>query len=504
MLEAISILLALLIGFLLVRDFDPVRNMQPRWAAILFDAALGAGIGMGLTSIVFLFLDLAGAATPAAIFAIDIVLVSGLAWRFFRSRAGSGARTSAGEAAPGFRWTWLLAVAFGIVLVMSSGRLVQMAAAAPAGEWDAWTLWNLRAKFLAGPNGAWRYALSPLLYGTHPDYPLLLPAFVARAWKAGGSVDAIAPLVTAFAFFASLLALLVSAVALLRGAASALLAGLVTLSTTSLLIWAPAQYADIPLAFFYLASLALIFLEAAPAATGLDPSSSAGRRWALPWAGLCVGLAAWTKDEGVAYLVCILMVFFAFTLWRLGAQAAFIRSGLLLAGAAPGVLLTLWLKFFLVSTPDSLVSVSGSSLAHLTDLSRYLALAKGLWTNLLDLGSGVAHPLILLAILGILLRWKIEERYRVPALIATASLVLVFLSYCGVLLITPYGLAWQVSTSFDRLILQVWPGFLLVFFVMLRRVADTAPLPAPGKTAATRNSPAVSGKRTPGRKLKQA
>ena len=54
MLDAISILLALLIGFLLVQVFDPVRNMQPRWAATLFGAALGTGVGMGLTSIVFL------------------------------------------------------------------------------------------------------------------------------------------------------------------------------------------------------------------------------------------------------------------------------------------------------------------------------------------------------------------------------------------------------------------------------------------------------------------
>ena len=43
MLGAISILLALLIGFLLVKVLDPVGNMQPRWAATLFDGALGTG-----------------------------------------------------------------------------------------------------------------------------------------------------------------------------------------------------------------------------------------------------------------------------------------------------------------------------------------------------------------------------------------------------------------------------------------------------------------------------
>src|ERR1700733_12034153 len=303
MLEVISILLALLIGFLLVQAFDPSRDMQPRWAATLLNAALGAGIGIGLTSIVFLFLDVAGLATPPAIFSIDIALAAGLAWQCFRSRTFSAEGFNPDPAKAGFRWTWRLAIAFGVVLVIAWVRLVQMATALPVGNWDAWALWNLRAKFLAGPGGAWRYALSPLLSNSHPDYPPLLPAFVARVWKAAGSVDTLAPALTALVFFAALIALLVSAVALLRGTASALLAGLVILSTTSLLVWAPSQYADIPLAFYYLGAIALTFLS---------------NSRALVFAGLCAGLAAWTKNEGIAFLVCFLVVFFAFTFWKRG------------------------------------------------------------------------------------------------------------------------------------------------------------------------------------------
>ena len=485
MLEAISILLALVIGFLLVRAFDPVRNMQPRWAALLFNAALGAGVGMGVTSIVFLLLDVTGAASPGAIFGIDIAFVGGSAWRCFRLRSGGAARSSSNATTPGFRWTWLLAVAFGIVLTISWIRLVEMASAVPAGEWDAWTLWNLRAKFLAGPGGAWRYALSPLLYGTHPDYPLLLSAFVARVWKTSGAMEAIAPVVTAFAYFASLLALLVSAVALLRGAASALLAGLVILSTTSLLIWVPSQYADIPLAFYFLGAIALVFLEASP---------TAGGRWALFWAGLCTGFAAWTKNEGIAFLVSILMAFFVFTLAQRRLGAALSRTGLLLAGAAPGLLLTLWQKFFLAPAADPLVTQGLSGLARLREVSRYTEVAGAFFNNLLNLGSGIAHPLILLAILGVILRWQVEERYKVPALIATTGLALVFLSYCAVYLITPASVAWQLQSSFDRLILQVWPSALLVFFVQLRSVMSTALPAVPIKRAVPRKLPARAGK----------
>ena len=497
MLGVLSILLALFIGILLVQVFDPVRGLQPRWAATLFDAALGAGAGIGLTSMFFLLLDVAGAATPLAIFGSDAIIAGILVWQWLRTRTTNRQRSASGGKTSGFRWTWLLALAFGIALLISWIRVVQIAVALPVGDWDAWAIWNLRAKFLAGPGGAWRYALSPLLNNSHPDYPLLLSAFIARVWKAGGTVDTMAPIATALIFFAALLALLVSAVALLRGTASALLAGLVILSTTSLLVWAPAQYADIPLGFYYLGAVALIFLEASPMASG---------RLALLWTGLFASFAACTKNEGIVFLVSIAIVFLVVTLWRgTGTGTAMPRVAWLLAGTAPGVLITLWFKFFLAPAVDPLVTQGTSGLGRLHDISRYTQVASGFFHNLLDLGSGVAHPLILLAILAILIRWKLEDGYKLPSLVAAVALALVLLSYGLVLLITPYSLSWQVQTSFDRLMLQVWPSALLVFFIQLRSVVDPAPAPAgaPIKNTATRK-PAARVKLAPesGRSLR--
>jgi hypothetical protein len=489
-LGTLSILLAVLLGFLLVRAFDPVRQMQPRWAAALFTAALGAGVGVGLTSVIFLILDIGGAATPASLFGSDAILLPLAGWLCWKRRSRSW---SAADAAvpvpptPGFRWTWMLALAFAGVLAMVGTRLVQIAAALPVGDWDAWALWNLRAKFLAGPPGAWRYAFSPLLSNTHPDYPPLLSAFIASAWKAGGNMNAIAPVLTSLLFFVALLALLVSAVTLLRGAASGLLAGLVILSTTTVLTWAPAQYADIPVAFYYLGALALIFIEAARA-----PASGP---WPLLWAGLCASFAAWTKNEGIVFLAIVAIIFTGFTLWRARTPAGWARLRWLFVGAAPGVLLTLWFKFFLAPPSDPLVQQGASGLAKVADLSRYAAIANGFFTHLLAFGSGLSHPLILLAILGILLGWQFEKRYRVASLMTASVVVAVFLSYCAVLLITPYRLEWQVQSSFDRLILQVWPAALLVFFLQLSPVRDAAVPPVSAKAPAVRKAAMRAGKK---------
>lgn len=490
MLDLISILLAAAIGILLVLVADPLGEVEPGWAAATFRAALGIGAGIGISSILFFVFDVTGAATPLVVFALDAALLLLLGWLYWRGRMGQR-EFPAMENVPGFRWTWLLAAAFGIALVASCIRVVQMAMALPVGDWDAWAMWNLRAKFLAGPAGAWRHAISPLLANAHPDYPLLLPSFVARAWKSGGNMDAIAPALTSLLFFLALVALLVSAIALIRGAAAAMLAGLVILSTTSLLTWAPAQYADIPMAFYYLSAVALILLSAA----NNEP-------WPLLWAGLCASFAAWTKNEGVVFLA-VFIVCVAFSLLQRGRTGAVSSISWLAAGAIPGVALTLWFKFFLAPVSDPLLKQGASGLSRLHEIGRYTELAGGFFTNLWNLGSGVTHPLILLAILAILVRWQIEDRYRLPALVAASVLALVFLSYCGVLLITPYTLSWQVQTSFDRLILQVWPGVLLIFFVFLRRIADPLLVSAPVKGATTRKAAPRSGKPAPaGSKVK--
>jgi len=482
MLDAISILSALVTGFLLVQAFDPVRMMEPRWAALLFRGALGAATGMGLASIVFFLLDVLGAATPAIIFSVDIAMLALFGWLSFRARRVPPPPLVPTAAAAGFRWSWLLALAFGALLAISCVRLVQMAIALPVGDWDAWAIWNLRAKFLAGPAGAWRFALSPLA-SAHPDYPLLLSGFVARTWRAGGNMDPIVPPVTSLLFFGILLAFLVSAVALVRGTASGLLAGLVTLCTTSLLVWAPAQYADIPLAVYYLGAIALLFVDAVRA----PPSG----HWPLFWAGLCTSFAAWTKNEGIVFLAIVGIVFCALSLWRRAGQT-FSGAPWLLAGMVPGVLLMVWFKFFLAPAADPLARQGASGLLGVLVLNRYAEIASGFFTNLLNLGSGVTHPLILLAVLAILMGRQVEERFRLTSIIAATALALVFLSYCAVLLVTPYGVAWQAQRSFDRLLLQVWPSVLLVSFVQLRRVQDAAAPPV--KTSPTRKSKVLTGR----------
>jgi hypothetical protein len=64
----LSFLLAMAIGWLMVRCFDPLREVAsgPRWARSLFRISLALVAGLGFTSLSFLLLRMAGVSRPPA------------------------------------------------------------------------------------------------------------------------------------------------------------------------------------------------------------------------------------------------------------------------------------------------------------------------------------------------------------------------------------------------------------------------------------------------------
>src|SRR5262249_42355093 len=156
-------------------------------------------------SILYFLLAVGGLATPATVLGSETAILISAFWIWRKGRTP----VAPVDAQHSFPWTWALLACFGIALAFVWYRVVQLATALPVGDWDAWAIWNLRAKFLAGPPGAWRFAVSPLLDNSHPDYPLLLSSFVASVWKCAGATDTWAPAAVGLLFFVALIATLV-------------------------------------------------------------------------------------------------------------------------------------------------------------------------------------------------------------------------------------------------------------------------------------------------------
>lgn len=448
---AVGFAVAVATGWLLSRRWLTAVG-GPRWAVLAFQVSLGAGIAAGLLGLLYFALLAAGTATRAALATAEAVLLAAGAILNLRRRPQSGD----GSATPG--WSWVLALALAAALALSLAGFFEMSRRNPEGDWDAWAIWNLRARFLASGE-FWQHAWSPLLHRTHPEYPLLLPLFVARGWTYAGSFTTSVPVATALLFLLAATGLAISAAALLRGTMAGLVAGLVLVANRSYLIQGPAQYADVPLSFFLLGAVALVLLR-----------SHVHRSRALVVAsGLLAGLACWTKDEGVAFLAALAV---ALALAEPGA-GRWLWFG---AGAAPGFVAWLGFKLVLAPVATTLVPRSGAEVAaRLTDPDRYFAIATAFLRELAGLGSWWAHPIVLAAVLaaafgfdGAVLR---QHEFRAAA----AALALLLAAYVAVYLLTPMDLDWQLRTSLARLCAHVWPAAVLLFVAGLRLPESAAP-----------------------------
>jgi hypothetical protein len=184
-------------------------------------------------------------------------------------------------------------------------------------------------------------------------------------------------------------------------------------------------------------------------------------------AGVFAGLAAWTKDEGLLFLLLFLL---AIALWR---RKTIVAS---IAGAMPAGLLALIFRMTLPRGSSSLLAASAHGAAHrLAELSRngdiLMAFAKGF----AGMGVGWYHPVEPIIVAAIVLRFH-RGRARDAAFAGAIGLALL-LGYFGVYAVTSNDLSWQLSTSLDRLLVQVWPLLAVAAFLGMR-APRTAPAPA--------------------------
>lgn len=462
---AVTLLPPILIGALVARTFLAVYRPAP--AAWLLNISLGAGLGVGgLSFLYFLVRLLFGPSNIVyGVAEITTLAVSAGACWFFRDRAVIGAepRWLAG-------WLWLLPVATAVCLIVAVAQFADSSAASPYGNWDAWSIWNLRAKLLAQPNDAWRNAFSPFLNqlagggATHGDYPLLLSAYVARCWSLTGSIgDVTAPIAVAGLFALATVGLLIGGLAVLRGWTAAFTGGIVLLGTAEFLHNSAWQFSDVPLSFFFLALFVLLFL--------FDAAGGTGRVAVV--AGLALGCAAWTKDEGIlftplAIAAFVLYVFLAQTSKRAPPLAQFA------SGAAVPLATVLCFKAFLVPRGASWGPLTFSvAVANIAKPWRYVRILRAMWQEGTQLGSGFANPGVCLAVLAACLGVP-RERARQPiVLLSLVTLAATFGGYCLIYLTTPYDIDWQLGTSAGRLIMQLVPSAIFLVIAMCRTAEET-------------------------------
>jgi hypothetical protein len=304
-------------------------------------------------------------------------------------------------------------------------------------------IFNRSARFLSRAPETWRDAFSPemnLVF--HADYPPLVPLNIAAHWDVLNSETAFAPMLQGILFTFAVMGLCFGALAGLKSPGQAGL-GLILLAGVHMLREGGRQTADVPLAFYMLACVVFLFFY-----------HREKRAVLMAFAGFMAGLAAWTKNEGVFFLLGSAGVISLAALWRRSFRDVFS----FLAGALLPLIAILHFKFQIAPPSEFLRAGWSTIIQDLTDATRHQFIFGAFKNYLLHGGGwyGVGIFTILGAYLLLFISRDSESPAAIPA--SLAILVLQVMGYYLAYLVSPYDLKWHIGYSLGRLFVQVYPA----------------------------------------------
>jgi len=418
-----------------------------RYAALSLKMFLGVGLGLGITSCLY-FLRLLlfsgqGGYLPIQIGFLLFVLIA----LFVRRRL-----SFRGKMDPVFiSWTQiLLGLATVIVLMAAVYYSLVFARVSPHGDYDAQAIWNLRARFIYRSGDAWRNAFSSSINRNfHMDYPLLIPLSVVGGWNTLGGEVLRVPSVLSMLFLFSAAGIIYSALIYLRSNAQATIASIILLATPLLLLYSTFQTADIPLSYFFLASMVLFILACNENNSNL-----------LLLSGVMAALSAWTKNEGLPFaLIVAVGTTLTFDLRKRLRTLLILLAGM----AVPLCIIALFKSLFYSGNDLFVANGLMEIISKVFDVTRYITISKHLITELFQLGGWPFSIVVVLIVYG-----SVMGRSSFGTLIENRAVVLPFSQlaiYFLIYLVTPRDLEWHISYSMSRLLIQLFPMFLLSFFL---------------------------------------
>ena len=447
-----------LIGSSIIVILFPKYRLQGVW--LVLTISLGIGLGLGITSsTIFLWLAFIGP-PDSYYFAAELGLAVILAiFAFYRIHysAYNPQKDSVlnGETIPG-TIAWLRNIFLFLMLISVGSFLLKTFFQDPHGIWDAVDTWNYRARWLFRGGPHWAYAFS-LRAKDGLDYPLLITTSVFRMWQIlGKDLIAIPILIAGIFTFGSYL-ILFSSLALLRGRNQGYLAAIFLFVSTQFLNIGTYQYADVPLAFFILSTVILFSLK------DRYPEIS----FPLVFlAGLTVSCAAWTKNEGQQFLALVIFVYFLGQLRKKEWPKTLKEFIGFTLGLAP-VLSTLF--YFKLNFALENAHINANTLkqlgTYLFDIERYIIVGTRCINKFFTFNDGIVWLMAVYLLFSGLDRADLIKR---RILSHTILLLLMMCGYFFVYVISPINPIDLLSASLRRIIIQLWPTWVFLFFYCVK------------------------------------
>ena len=450
-----SVFISLILGLLSsLIFFKEKKNLRIR-----FLINLSLPIGIGLSSIIFITLNLLGFAT-FLILGIEIGVLIFLIIKIINSPKNIYQ----------FEWFNLNKLILNPILLLATtiyfyswlmdvGIYFFDSIQSPHGLWDAWGDWNLGAKFICRDPNGWTHSFHQIISSMfHTDYPLLQKGYVARCWILAKTETVWVPIFFCFIFTFCTIGLLASSVSFFTNKTNGLIAGLVLLCTPFYMTMGYSQYADNTVGYFYLATIVL--LTFARSGESIKPHF-------LIAAGVTAGLSAWSKNEGLLFIVCLFTSQLALLFFK-NYRELFVELKYLFLGLLPILLLIAYYKI-MIAPPNDIMDAQGAhTFVKLTDYSRYAIVGKWCYDQFTAFGKWALNPwwLFLVGILFNGMNLKVNRNSLVSNFIL---LLLMITGFFFIFIISHLDLVYYLSTSLHRLFFQLFPSFIFIYFIAINR-----------------------------------
>ena len=437
-------------------SFFPSKKF-PRVFGTILNLSISVGLVLGVTSCTF-FLWLWFIGFPSTIYqVIETIFAAILVPVAFYSSKHQKIDSCNQDPGSDFKiYFRLLSLSFLVIFLCFILAFLLRSAVNPHGWEDAWAMWNLKARFIFRGGDNWRNAFSNLLSWTSRDYPLLVPVSIVRIWSYLANESTVAPILVAALFTFSTVGLLISSLSAIRSRSTGLLAGLVLIGSPYFLNTGAYQIADVPLGFYILGTIVLLSLQ-----ERFDSNSRV-----LIIAGVMAGLAAWTKNEGILFLLVVYIVRMMVISSNRGFKAYLTELAMFSSGVFPILAVLLLFKLTIPSTNELYTGQSiDMVLGRLTDLSRYLLIGKSF---IIFFYNKLAQEWLIVLPVYFFLLGKTKQNVNAESIKTSFLIVLAMLAgYFFTYLITPLNLQWHIDTSIWRLFLHLWPTIIFSFFLVV-------------------------------------
>jgi len=436
-------LISLASGYLLVGLLTR-QNPRRDFGVNLF---LGGGLGLGLSALLtfcgFVLFD-----RYHRIFVIAIHLITLIALVVLKKMFP--AEETSETSAPRRQWD---IIGLHVGLLVASLPLWLQYKIYPYGGWDAWQVWNLKAKilFLSGPN--WKDIFLPQLWQTSPHYPLLLPLTNVWGWSFQSAPTTLVPFITAWLFTYLTAGLLFSGLLKLTGKKWTVFAPLILLSLPFFGLLATSQYSDILVGYYILAAV-----------FALLAAQQEMRKGYACLAGLFCGLLAFAKPEGMVAALILANLGAVHLLFLKKPQAKSSRvPAFILFVAGLTISLIPCALFQLLYSPGNQTFING-----LTDWEQHSNIMRLKMTFAflgVELISRHWNGAWILAVVGLLIanRRTFQRKALIPSFIFIYLTVIISYYYVN----TYFEIVWWLQVTLHRILFSLLPLVLFWTFYSL-------------------------------------